>query len=93
VIELRQTEDFRAGTVVYGRTRAPGQILLYELPADDAALLHDFMLYDVLLHELGHHLVQHRRRKIGSVQRRPDHERFADEFAAHWKPIVRAVLE
>lgn len=39
--------------------------------------LRRFMLHDVLLHELGHHYVQQRRRKAGPVCRRRDHERLA----------------
>ncbi|MET8283138.1 hypothetical protein [Micromonospora sp. NPDC005174] len=93
VIELRQTEDFDLGSVVLGRTRAPGEILLYEQPAREAARLRDFMRFDVLLHELGHHLLQHRARKVGNIQRRSDHERFSDAFAAQWKPVVQAALD
>ncbi|MFC4149014.1 hypothetical protein ACFO0M_22395 [Micromonospora mangrovi] len=92
VIELRQTEDFDPGSVVYGRTRAPGEIFLYEQPAGEAARLRDFMRFDVLLHELGHHLLQHRARKVDAIRRRSDHERFADAFAARWKPVVQAAL-
>ncbi|MET8912418.1 hypothetical protein [Micromonospora sp. NPDC004551] len=91
-IELRQTEDFRPGFVVYGRTRAPGEIFLYEHRLPEAAALRDFMRFDVLLHELGHHVLQHRSRKAGGVQRRSDHERFAEAFVARWKPIVQAAL-
>jgi len=92
VVELRQTEDFDPGSVVYGRTRAPGEIFLYEQGAPGAAALRDFMRFDVLLHELGHHVLQHRARKVGNVQRRSDHERFAETFATRWKPIARAAL-
>jgi hypothetical protein len=70
--------------------RAPGQILLYEQPAGEP--LRDFMRFDVLLHEVGHHLLQHRARKVGSVRRKSDHEQFAELFAARWKPVVRAAL-
>jgi hypothetical protein len=92
VVELRQTEDFDPGLIVYGKTRTPGELYLYEQPAHQAAGLRDFMRYDVLLHELGHHVLQHRARKIGRVRRRSDHERFANMFAAQWKPIVQAAL-
>lgn len=88
VVELRQTEP---GVPVYGRVRAPGQILLYEQPA--GAPLRDFVRFDVLLHEIGHHVLQHRVRKVASVRRRADHERYAELFVARWKPIVmQAVL-
>jgi hypothetical protein len=92
VVELRQTEAFATGWIVDGKTRAPGEIFLYEQPASEAAGLRDFMRFDVLLHELGHHVLQHRARKIGSVRRRSDHERFAEAFAATWKPVVQAAL-
>ncbi|MEU5726639.1 hypothetical protein ABZ783_33165 [Micromonospora sp. NPDC047738] len=92
VIELRQTEDFDPGLVVYGKTRAPGEVFLYEQPAHEAARLRDFMRFDVLLHELGHHLLQHRARKVGNIQRRSDHERFAETCVAQWKPVVQAAL-
>jgi hypothetical protein len=63
VVELRQRED---ADLVYGRMRAPGQILLYEQPAGTP--LRDFMRFDVLLHEIGHHVLQHRVRKVGRVR-------------------------
>ena len=93
VVELRQTEDFDPRLIVYGRTRAPGEIFLYEQPAHEAAGLRDFMRFHVLLHELGHHVLQHRARKIGNIRRRSDHERFAETFASQWKPIVLAALD
>jgi hypothetical protein len=92
VIELRQAEDLDPDVIVYGRTRAPGEIFLYERPAGEAARLRDLIRCDVLLHELGHHVLQHRARKVGNVQRRSDHERFARAFAAQWQPVVRAAL-
>ena len=92
-VELRQTEDFRPGFVVYGRTRVPGEIVLYEQPLSKAASLRDFMRFDVLLHELGHHVLQHRSRKVGRVQRRSDHERFAEAFVDRWRPTAQAALE
>jgi hypothetical protein len=92
VVELRQTEDFDPGSVVYGRTRAPGEVFLYEQRVHEAAALRDFMRFDVLLHELGHHVLQHRARKVSNVQRRSDHERFAETFAARWKPVAQAAL-
>ncbi|MFC5001451.1 ImmA/IrrE family metallo-endopeptidase [Dactylosporangium cerinum] len=89
-VELRQTEDFHPGLLVYGRTRTPGEIFLYEQRT--ATTSRDFMRFDVLLHELGHHVLQHRARKVGAVQRTSDHERFAETFAARWKPIAQAAL-
>lgn len=92
VVELRQAEDFDPRSIVYGRTRAPGEIFLYEQREHEAAALRDFMRFDVLLHELGHHVLQHRARKVGSVRRTSDHERFAEMFACRWKPAVQAAL-
>ncbi|GAB3986608.1 hypothetical protein V1634_05600 [Plantactinospora veratri] len=45
--------------------------------------LRDFVLFDGLLHEIGHHLVQHGTgKRTVRVRRTADHERYADEFAA-----------
>ncbi|MDR7327394.1 MULTISPECIES: ImmA/IrrE family metallo-endopeptidase [Catenuloplanes] len=92
VVELRQTEDFDRRSIVYGRTRTPGEILLYEQPENEASELQNFMRFDVLLHELGHHVLQHRARKFYSVRRTSEHERFAEMFARRWKPTVRAAF-
>lgn len=48
--------------------------------------LRRFMLYDVLLHEIGHHVLQHERRApAGRIVRTRDHEAFADQFARCWR--------
>ena len=44
--------------------------------------LRDFMLLDGLMHEVGHHVVQHRAHKRAPIMRTVDHERRADAFAA-----------
>lgn len=45
--------------------------------------LRDFVLFDGLMHEIGHHLVQHHRGKRSlRVMRTADHERYAEAFAA-----------
>jgi hypothetical protein len=45
--------------------------------------LGDFVLFDGLMHEIGHHLVQHHRGKRSlRVMRTADHERYAEAFAA-----------
>lgn len=45
--------------------------------------LRDFVLFEGLMHEIGHHLVQHHRGKRSvRVMRTADHERCADAFAA-----------
>jgi hypothetical protein len=51
-----------------------------EWPGDT---LRDFMLFDGLMHEVGHHLVEHHRGKRSvRVMRSADHERYAEAFAA-----------
>ncbi len=48
-----------------------------------AQTLRDFVLFDGLLHEIGHHLIQHRAgKRAARVMRTVDHERRADAFAA-----------
>ncbi len=44
--------------------------------------LRDYYLIDVLMHEIGHHMIQHyRRRPLSAAARTNDHEGFADAFA------------
>lgn len=44
--------------------------------------LRDFMLFDGLMHEIGHHVIQHGARKRRTrAMRTADHERHADVFA------------
>jgi hypothetical protein len=44
--------------------------------------LHDFMLFDGLMHEIGHHMIQHAARKQRTrAMRTADHERRADAYA------------
>jgi len=44
--------------------------------------LRDFMLFDVLLHELGHHILQHHTgKRTARIARTRDHESFAERFA------------
>jgi hypothetical protein len=45
--------------------------------------LRNFMLFDGLVHEIGHHMIQHGAgRATAPVMRTADHERLADAFAA-----------
>jgi hypothetical protein len=45
--------------------------------------LRDFVLFDGLMHEIGHHIVQHATgKRTARVMRTADHERRADAFAA-----------
>ncbi len=54
--------------------------------------LRTFMLADVLLHEIGHHVTRHRRGKRTVPRHRTtDDERLADEFSAAWRDRLRAL--
>jgi hypothetical protein len=45
--------------------------------------LAEFMLFDGLIHEIGHHLIQHHKgKRLARVMRTTDHERRAEQFAA-----------
>lgn len=53
--------------------------------------LRDFLLLNVLLHEIGHHVLQHEsRRPAVRGARTRDHEAFADRFARRWQVRWRA---
>ncbi|MDA8021133.1 MAG: hypothetical protein MPN21_27160 [Thermoanaerobaculia bacterium] len=44
--------------------------------------LEEFLLIDVLMHEVGHHLLQHHKgKRLARVARTRDHESFAERFA------------
>ena len=50
--------------------------------------LRRFMLLEVFLHELGHHVLQHERGKTGRrIARTLDHEAFADQFARRCRQL------
>jgi hypothetical protein len=50
--------------------------------------LRDFMLFDGLMHEVGHHLIQqYKGKRPARVVRTRDHEAFADRFARRCRPI------
>jgi len=54
--------------------------------------LRRLVLLEVLLHELGHHWVQHETRRPGRARRTRDHEHTAELRAARWRPLAtRAV--
>lgn len=53
--------------------------------------LRDFILFDVLMHEVGHHMIQQYTGKYRSrVLRTRDHEAIADRFAAHCRRVYPA---
>ena len=48
--------------------------------------LRRFMLFDVLLHEIGHHVLQHNKgKRLVRIARTRDHEAYATRFAAKWR--------
>lgn len=50
--------------------------------------LRDFMLFDVLMHEIGHHLIQqYKGKRPARVARSRDHEAFAHRFAARCRKL------
>jgi hypothetical protein len=55
--------------------------------------LQRFVLGEVLLHELGHHLLQHHQgKRLGRIARTRDHEAFADRSARRWRVRVMPPL-
>jgi hypothetical protein len=67
----------RAGAVL--EELGPGQQTVVHWPG---CTLRDFMLFDGLMHEIGHHTLQHYKSKRSvRVARTADHEAFADRFA------------
>jgi hypothetical protein len=57
--------------------------------------LRDFMLFDVLMHEVGHHLLQHHKgKRLVRIARTADQEAVADAFARRcrrlWEERKRA---
>jgi hypothetical protein len=70
----------RAGAHVTGATTV-------DWPADT---LRDFLLFDGLMHEIGHHIIQHATgKRAARVMRTADHERRADAFAAACRTAAR----
>lgn len=84
--ENAQDRLLQAGAEISGA--GGGMQTIVEWPADT---LRRFMLFDVLLHELGHHVLQHERRApAGRIVRTSDHEAFADRFARRWRERLDA---
>jgi hypothetical protein len=56
--------------------------------------LAQFMLFDGLMHEVGHHLIQHHTgKRTARVKRTADHERAAERFAAACRAAWTARLD
>jgi hypothetical protein len=76
----------RAGAIVT-LSRDVGATLV-DWPEDT---LRRFMLEDVLLHELGHHVLQHYKgKRLVRIARTRDHEAFASRFVEKHRFIVKA---
>lgn len=57
----------------------------------DSESLRDFMIFDVLLHEVGHHIVQQfKGKREAQVVRRKEHEALADIFAQRCRELYKS---
>jgi hypothetical protein len=66
----------RAGAVVTLQTDVGATVI--DWPGNT---LRRFMLFDVLLHEVGHHILQHHKgKRLERIARTRDHEAFAERF-------------
>ncbi len=71
----------RSGAVVVEDARIG--VTIVQWPGDS---LRDFMIVEVLLHEIGHHVLQHHKgKRIARIARTRDHEAFARAFAARYR--------
>ena len=74
----------RAGAVV-ATDRSAGTTIV-EWPG---ASLATFLLFDVLLHEIGHHVLQHSKgKRLVRIARTRDHEAFAARFAERYRAAL-----
>jgi hypothetical protein len=72
----------RAGAVLTVH-QADGEMII-DWPGDT---LRDFMLVEVLLHEVGHHILQHHKgKRLARIARTADHEAFARGFVERIQP-------
>jgi hypothetical protein len=77
-IATRDAEALERAGAVVTTDRAAGATLV----AWPGASLATFVLFDVLLHEIGHHILQHGKgKRLVRVARTRDHEAFAARFA------------
>jgi hypothetical protein len=74
----------RAGAII--TTQRDTGTTLVDWPADS---LKQYMLEEVLLHELGHHVLQHEGKRPGRIARTRDHEVFAAQFVVRYKSQAR----
>ena len=81
------------------RLRAAGARVHHDASVDATVVewpgdaLRRFMLLDVLLHELGHHVLQHHKgKRFATIARTRDHEAFADRHAWRLRERCAAAL-
>lgn len=86
---LPQEDEVRLSGAGAGIARGGGGMqTVVTWPAES---LRDFMLFDVLMHEIGHHLIQHYKgKRTVRVVRTKDHEAFADTFARRCRTAYEA---
>ena len=71
----------RAGATVDIQSEVAATIINW--PGDT---LRHFMLFEVLLHEIGHHILQHNKgKRTEQIARTRDHEAFAERFAQEYR--------
>jgi len=89
VLAAKQQEQLRkAGAVVEEITSGLQTRIIWP-----GTTLRDFMLLEVLLHEIGHHFIQHHKgKRTARVARTRDHEAFASYFARCYRPLCRSCL-
>jgi len=84
-----QQKIARAGATVESINEAPQTIVSW--PGDT---LRDFMLFDVLMHEVGHHLLQHHKgKRLERIARTADHEALAARFAVRCRLLFGSIGE
>lgn len=75
----------RSGALI--ETTGQGRHIIVTWPG---STLRDFILFDVLMHEVGHHMIQQYTGKYRArVMRTRDHEAAADRFAARCRRLYR----
>jgi hypothetical protein len=76
----------RCGAIV--TAKPGGRMTSVEWPGDS---LKRFMLEEVLLHEMGHHVLQyHKGKRPARIARTKDHEAFAARFATRQRSLLNA---
>ena len=85
---------------IHTRLASSGAEVVYTSATDTsvvawpAGALRRFMLLDVLLHEIGHHVLQHHKgKRLATIARTRDHEAFAEGYAARLRARCAATLD